>query len=79
MYGGTITGVSGYTHDDAGGTSDSYAHLTITYSVAATPTKVMLLFGGHLAASLGPRGWGPGLGSGNISGGPYHIRITAAG
>jgi uncharacterized repeat protein (TIGR01451 family) len=78
MYGGTITGVSSYTHDDAGGTSDSYAHLTVTYSVPATPTKVMLLFGGHLAASLGPRGWGAGLGAGNISGGPYHIRITAA-
>jgi hypothetical protein len=80
MYGGTITGVSGYTHDDPGGTSDSYAHVTITYSVpsTATKTKVLLLFGGHLAASLGPRGWGAGLGAGSISGGPYHIRITAA-
>ena len=80
MYGGTITGVSSYTHDDAGGTSDSYAHMTVTYSVPslATPTKVMLLFGGHLAASLGPRGWGPASAPASISGGPYHIRITAA-
>jgi uncharacterized repeat protein (TIGR01451 family) len=78
MYGATITGVSSYTHDDAGGTSDSYAHLTVTYSVPSTPTKVMLLFGGHLGASLGPRGWGAGLGAGSISGGPYHIRITGA-
>ena len=38
----------------------------------------MLLFGGHLAPSLGPREWGVGVGSGSISGGPYHIRITAA-
>jgi len=80
MYGGTITSVSSYTHDDAAGSSDSYAHVTITYSVPSTADgpQVMLLFGGHLAPSLGPRGWGVGVGSGSISGGPYHIRITAA-
>jgi len=80
MYGGTITGVSSYTHDDPGGSSDSYAHITLTYSVPslADDAKVMLLFGGHLAPSLGPRGWGVGVGAGSISGGPYHIRITAA-
>jgi uncharacterized repeat protein (TIGR01451 family) len=79
MYGGTITAVSSYTHDDASGTGDSYAHLTLTYSVPSTDdgATVMLLFGGHLAASIGPRGWGAGLGAGSISGGPYHIRITA--
>jgi len=80
MYGGTITGVSSYTHDDAGGTSDSYAHITLTYSVPSTAdgAKVMLLFGGHLAPGVGPRGWGADVGAGSISGGPYHIRITAA-
>jgi len=80
MYGGTITGVSGYTHDDASGTSDSYAHVTLTYSVPSTAdgAKVMLLFGAHIAPSLGPRGWGVGVGAGSISGGPYHVRITAA-
>ena len=80
MYGGTITGVSSYTHDDAGGTSDSYAHVTLTYSVPSTAdgAKVMLLFGGHLAPGVGPRGWGANVGAGSISGGPYHIRITAA-
>jgi len=80
MYGGTITGTSAYSHDDPSETSDEYAHITLTYSVPSTAdgAKVMLLFGGHLAASIGPRGWGAGLGAGSISGGPYHIRITAA-
>ena len=80
LYGGTITGASSYTHDDASGTSDSYAHITLTYSVPSTAdgAKVMLLFGGHLAPGLGPRGWGANVGAGSISGGPYHIRITAA-
>ena len=80
MYGGTITGVSSYSHDDASGSSDSYAHVTLTYSVPSTAdgAKVMLLFGGHLAPSIGARGWGAGVGAGSISGGPYHVRITAA-
>ena len=80
MYGGELTGASSYTHDDASGSSDSYAHITLTYSVPSTDdgAKVMLLFGGHIAAGLGSRGWGPSVGAGSISGGPYHIRITAA-
>ncbi|HSF61944.1 MAG TPA: hypothetical protein VLA69_09635, partial [Gaiellaceae bacterium] len=80
MYGGTITAASAYTHDDPGGSSDSYAHITLTYSVPSTAdaTNVMLLFGAHIAASTGPRGWGVGVGAGSISGGPYHVRITAA-
>ena len=77
MYGGTITGVSAPVHDNASGSGDDYATITVTYSVAstATDTKVQLLFGGHLAASVGPRGWGIGVGSSFINGGPYHIRI----
>ena len=80
LYGGTLTGASSYTHDDASGTSDSFAHITLTYSVPSTAdgAKVMLLFGGHIAPGLGPRGWGAGVGAGSISGGPYHVRITAA-
>ncbi len=80
LYGGTLTGASSYTHDDASGTSDSFAHITLTYSVPSTAdgAKVMLLFGGHIAPGLGPRGWGAGVGAGSISGGPYHVRITGA-
>jgi uncharacterized repeat protein (TIGR01451 family) len=78
LYGGTLTGVSGYTHDDPAGTGDEYANVTISYSVPSTTdgAKVMLLFGGHIAPGLGPRGWGPGLGAGSISGGPYHIKLV---
>src|SRR3990172_817169 len=86
MYGGTITGASAPVHDcvDTGKCDDSsvddYATITITYSVPDTTTdlKVQLLFGGHLAASTGPRGWGAGLGASSISGGPYHIKWDMA-
>ncbi|HEU5263751.1 MAG TPA: hypothetical protein VFU34_03880, partial [Gaiellaceae bacterium] len=77
MYGGTITGVSVPTHTDPGGTGDEDASLVVTYDVPdlSQNTKVMLLFGGHIAPSTGPRGWGVGVGAGSISGGPYHISI----
>jgi uncharacterized repeat protein (TIGR01451 family) len=78
MYGGTITGISAPVHDNASGSGDDFATITVTYSVAstATDTKVQLLFGGHLAASTGPRGWGANVGSSFINGGPYHIKLT---
>jgi len=77
MYGGTITDISTPVHDNAAGSGDDFATITITYSVASTAmdTNVMLLFGGHLAASSGPRGWGNNVGSSFINGGPYHIKI----
>jgi hypothetical protein len=84
MFGGTITNVTTPVHDcvAAGACNnpsvDDYATITITYSVASVPQKVQLLFGGHLAAGLGTRGWGAGLGSSNISGGPYHIKWDLA-
>jgi hypothetical protein len=84
MFGGTIDSISVPVHDcvvagkcnDA--SVDDYATTTITFHVASVPQKVQLLFGGHIASSTGPRGWGPGLGASNISGGPYHIKWTAA-
>jgi uncharacterized repeat protein (TIGR01451 family) len=80
MFGGTLTAVSVPVHDNAAGTGDDYAKITVTYSVPSTTTAryVQLLFGGHLAASQGDRGWGTGLGSSNISGGPYHIKWDSA-
>ncbi len=78
MYGGDITGTSGITHttDPAEAGSD-YGVITINFDVTDADGRVMLLFGGHLASGLGPRGWGAGLGAGSISGGPYHLRLTA--
>ena len=87
MVGGIITAASVPSHDSAGDpATDDFATVTVTYRIPdATPangldktTKVQLLFGGHLAASDGVRGWGPGRGSANISGGPYHIRLDSA-
>ena len=80
MYGGTITDVSVPTHDDPSGSGDEDAHVIVTYSVPdlSSAAKVMLLFGGHIAPSTGPRGWGVGVGAGSISGGPYHISICEA-
>ncbi|HVE99326.1 MAG TPA: choice-of-anchor P family protein [Mycobacteriales bacterium] len=79
MYGGVITGISVPTHDNATGTGDDYATVVVTYRVDTSSARnVMLLFGGHLAAPTGPRGWGAGLGAASISGGPYHIKFEAA-
>jgi hypothetical protein len=84
MYGGTIDNVTVPMHDCVATSScnnpsvDDYATVTVTFHTAAANQKVQLLFGGHLSASIGARGWGAGLGSSNISGGPYHIKWTAA-
>lgn len=77
MYGGTITGVTTPVHSNPNaGTGDDYATITVSYTTATSTNaqNVQLLFGGHLAASGGDRGWGAGLGASNISGGPYHIK-----
>jgi uncharacterized repeat protein (TIGR01451 family) len=78
MYGGSLTSVSSYTHSAASslGTDDNVT-VTIHYSAAAG-ANVQLLFGGHLGAETGPRGWGTGLGAANINGGPYHLSLVAA-
>ena len=84
MYGGTLTGTSAVTHDCTTPTTpctgDDYATVTVTYNVAAGAgtRNVQLLFGGHLAVSVGALGWGPGLGSSSVSGGPYHIKWDLA-
>ena len=76
MYGGTLTSTTVPSHDcttlATPCAGDDYATVVVTYSVADTSVdrKVQLLFGGHLAASTGPRGWGIGLGAGSVSGGP---------
>jgi hypothetical protein len=75
MFGGTITNITAPVHDNAAGSGDDYAQVTITYSVTSTPAKVELLFGGHLAPAVGPRGWGNNVGASFINGGPYHIKL----
>lgn len=76
MFGGTITDISPPVHDNAAGPGDDYASVQVTYDVTSLPRKVQLLFGGHLALGPGSSGWGSGLGASDVSGGPYHIRVT---
>jgi hypothetical protein len=76
MFGGTITNISIPTHDNAAGSGDDWASVTVSYTVDTSVSRdVELLFGGHLAASIGARGWGTTVGSSFINGGPYHIKL----
>src|SRR5262249_9453894 len=75
MYGGMVTAMSDYSQTMSG--SATLTDVTITYEFAAGSTEVMLLWGGHLAAQVGPRGWGIGLGAAEISGEPFHMRTAA--
>ena len=54
---------------------DDYAVWTVTFNVTNPDGNVMMLLGGHTAQGAGnPRGWGAGVGSGSVSGGPYHFK-----
>ncbi|MBF9140923.1 T9SS type A sorting domain-containing protein [Hymenobacter properus] len=59
------------------GGSDIYADYDLHWD-SASP-NVLILMGGHLSVSgtgaAGTLSYGPGLGSGSISGGPYHFKL----
>jgi hypothetical protein len=59
-------------------TGDSAVFVTLTYTTTGVSETVLLEFAGHLAVSgnsgSNPVAWGPGLGAGFISGGPFHIK-----
>ncbi|MGZ6826754.1 MAG: hypothetical protein ACXVGH_08165, partial [Mycobacteriales bacterium] len=79
LYGGTLVAFSGnpYRHSSAGALgTDDYTTLTVTYTTTGAGT-VELLYGGHLAPTSGPRGWGSPYGSANINGGPYHFKLQS--
>jgi hypothetical protein len=77
IYGADITNVTQAANDSAtcSTSADQYETVTITYDVTSVPTRVMILFGGHLAGGTGF--WGTGFGAHDINGGPYHIQVTA--
>ena len=81
MYGGTLTGVAGaspYTHTNPSDPSaDDYTSITINYT-APTGATVEFLYGGHLAGSSEPGGWGSPFGAADVNGGPYHQILAAA-
>jgi hypothetical protein len=79
MYGGSLTGA---TYQGMGTYAPDYQTLRVTFTTSGADAKVMLLFGGHIAATFGPRGWGEkadgtNLGAAQVPGGSYHIRVTA--
>jgi hypothetical protein len=60
-----------------GDTGDSDICYTLNWT--STSESVLIEFAGHLSvtgtAGEGSTAWGPGLGSGSISGGPYHFTV----
>ena len=82
MYGAaTITGTSVVTHTEPTNTSkDDNASVTLNITGSAAGGQALLLYGGHLAVSGTSgvtRAWGPEMGASFVSGGPYHIGLSA--
>ena len=82
MYGAaTLDGTSAVTHTEPTDTGkDDIASVTLNITGSAAGGQALLLFGGHLAVSgvsTVPRAWGPSMGASAVSGGPYHIGLSA--
>ncbi|MGP3702360.1 MAG: DUF7507 domain-containing protein, partial [Candidatus Bathyarchaeota archaeon] len=66
-------------HDvpNGGDTGDSFIHYTLTWT--SESDQILIEMAGHLAMSgdptKNPIAWGIGLGSSQISGGPYHFKL----
>src|SRR5206468_2665892 len=79
MDGGALT----VSHDVSAGadTGDSFAQYALSiqfHDAFTTNTQVLVEFAGHLALSGNGTGdtWGSSLGSSQISGGPYHFKMS---
>ena len=71
LYGGTITGVSGYTYPNgAGFDGDKSARITIQFT--ASVASPVLAWGGHISTRAD---WGLNGSAVAISGSPYHSRL----
>jgi len=59
-------------------TGDSYINYVLTWT--SNSTQIIIEMAGHLAMSgdpaTNPIAWGPGLGASQISGGPYHFKLS---
>jgi hypothetical protein len=60
-------------------TGDSFAEYVLTWT--STSDQILVEAAGHLAVTGDGTGesWGPGLGSSQIAGGPYHFRLNQLG
>ncbi|MGB9668883.1 MAG: hypothetical protein ACPL0B_00725, partial [Anaerolineales bacterium] len=70
IFNGTITNMSGYTLNGLY-SDDSETSITITFNTSSN--QVFLVWGGHVASVLD---WGAGNSASNISGAPYHMKVT---
>src|SRR6266700_5467124 len=71
MYGGTIIGVSSYTHTPSGFVGDTSASITLTFS--AGQANPVLAWAGHISTR---HDWGASNSAVAISGSPYHTRLV---
>jgi hypothetical protein len=73
LFGGNITGVSGYTYANGGGfAGDKSARITVSFTAAVA--NPVLAWGGHIATRAD---WGSANSAVAISGSPYHMRLIA--
>jgi len=78
MWGGTITGTSGFTvsqgsYSSGAYSSDSSTSLLVTFTASSTST--LLAWGGHISTHSD---WGVGFTAVNIPGSGYHMRLGSA-
>jgi hypothetical protein len=70
-------------HTVADGEDTGDSDINYVLSWTSTATEVVIEMAGHLSVSgdptLNPLAWGVGLGSGSISGGPYHFKLRDLG
>jgi uncharacterized repeat protein (TIGR01451 family) len=82
IYGNEPIAAAGLTlsHDvpNNGDTGDSYINYVLTWT--SNSTQIIIEMAGHLAMSgdptTNPIAWGPSLGASQISGGPYHFKLS---
>src|SRR5262249_17233732 len=74
MFGGAITGISGYTiYPLTGGGGGTFQTLSISF--VPSVSNPVLLWGGHVASQLD---WGPGRGAGSTSGNVQLSQVSLA-
>jgi len=74
VWGGTILSTGDYKYPVNFDYLGSH-EITITLRIAATSTRVLLAWGGHIASRLD---WGNANGVVNLNGSPYHMRASGA-
>jgi len=80
IYGNTPISAASLAFTGYSGSTDKYANYTLTWT--SSSDSIVIEMAGHLAAGTDPMGqsgvgYGIGRGSSNISGGPYHFKLSS--